>query len=101
MLIGVLVSYFIGRKLTCILYYPTPSTLSAAAVSQVCYANLLNHQVHKLVNHQKSESRDQSLKLAFDDDQFVATVRSIAPELWKHVCKLTQSVNECKGHSAS
>ena len=71
---------------------------SCTAASQAYHTN---HQVHELVNHQKSESRDQSLKLAFDVDQFVATVRSLAPELWEHVCKLTQSVNECKGRSAS
>ena len=71
------------------------------AASQVYHTNLLNHQVHELVNHQKSESRDQSMKLAFDVDRFVATVHSIAPELWEHVCKLTQSVNERKGRSAS
>ena len=71
------------------------------AASQAYHANLLNHQVHELVNHQKSESGDQSMKLAFDVDQFVATVHSIAPELWEHVCKITQSVNERKGRSAS
>ena len=74
---------------------------SCTAAFQAYETNLLNHQVHELVNHQKSESRDQSMKLAFDVDKFVATVRSIAPELWEHVCKLTQSVNERKGRSAS
>ena len=74
---------------------------SCTAAFQAYETNLLNHQVHELVNHQKSESRDQSMKLAFDVEKFVATVRSIAPELWEHVCKLTQSVNERKGRSAS
>ena len=41
------------------------------------------------------------MKLAFDVDKFVTMVQSIAPELWEHVCKLTQSVNERKGRSAS
>ena len=41
------------------------------------------------------------MKLAFDVDQFVDTLCSIAPELWEHVCKLTQSINERKGRSAS
>ena len=41
------------------------------------------------------------MKLAFDVDKFVTMVQSIAPELWEHVCKLTQSVNEHKGRSAS
>ena len=41
------------------------------------------------------------MKLAFDVDQFVEMVQSIAPDLWEHVCKLTQSVNERKGRSAS
>ena len=74
---------------------------SCTAAFQAYETNLLNHQVHELVNHQKSESRDQSMKLAFDVDKFVATVHSIAPELWEHVCKLTLSVNERKGRSAS
>ena len=41
------------------------------------------------------------MKLTFDVDKFVAVVHSIAPEFWEHVCKLTQSVNEHKGRSAS
>ena len=41
------------------------------------------------------------MKLAFDVETFDAVVHSIAPELWEHVYKLTQSVNECKGCSAS
>ena len=73
---------------------------SYTAAFQAYETNLLNYQVHELVNHQKSESRDQSMKLAFDVEKSVATVRSIAPELWEHVCKLTQSVNERKGRSA-
>ena len=73
---------------------------SCTAAFQIYETNLLNHQVHELVNHQKSESRDQSIKLAFDVDKFVASICSIAPELWEHVCKLTQSVNERKGRSA-
>ena len=58
---------------------------SCTAASQAYHTNLLNHQVHELVNHQKSELRDQSIKLAFDVDKFVATVQSIAPELWECV----------------
>ena len=64
-------------------------------------AYLLNHQVHELVDHQKSETRDQSMELAFDVDKFVATVRSVAPDLWELVCEITQSKNERKGRSAS
>ena len=41
------------------------------------------------------------MKLAFDVDKFVATVRSVAPDLWELVCEITQSVNERKGRSAS
>ena len=61
----------------------------------------LNNQVHQLINHQKGQCSDQSMKLAFIIDQFVGIVQSIAPDLWDHVCKLTQSVNERKGRSAS
>ena len=73
---------------------------SCTAASQA-YSNHLNYQVHELVNHQKSESSNQSMKLAFDVDQFVTTIRSVAPELWEHICKITESVNERKGRSAS
>ena len=65
------------------------------------HANFLNSQVHKLVNHQKSKSDDQSMKLAFDVEKYVDTVKSIASEMWEHVCNLTMSVNERKGRSAS
>ena len=41
------------------------------------------------------------MKLAFDVDQFVDTVQFIAPDLWEHVCELTQSVNERKERSAT
>ena len=41
------------------------------------------------------------MKLAFDVNYFSASVCSIAPELWEHVCRLTQSINERKGRSAS
>ena len=41
------------------------------------------------------------MKLAFDVDRFVATVHSIAPDLWELVCNITQSVNECKERCAS
>ena len=58
---------------------------SCTDASQACHTNLLNHQVHELVNHQKCELRDQSMKLAFDVDKFVATVQSIATKLWEHV----------------
>ena len=66
---------------------------SSTADSQ---AYLFTHQVHELVNHQKSETRDQSMKLAFDVDKFVATVHSIVPDLWELVCNITQSVNKRK-----
>ena len=71
---------------------------SGCANSQAYHTISLNNQVHELANHQKTQSSDQSMKLAFDVDQFVDTVKSIAPE---HVCDLTQSVNERKGRSAS
>ena len=41
------------------------------------------------------------MKLAFDVDKFVATMHSVAPDLWELVCEITQSVNERKGRSAS
>ena len=58
---------------------------------QAYHVNFLNSQVH---NHQKSKSDDQSMKLAFDVEKYVDTVKSIAPEMWEHVCNLTMSVNE-------
>jgi hypothetical protein len=74
---------------------------SGCATSQAYHTNTLSNQVHELANHQKGQSSDQSVKLAFDVDQFVDTVKSIAPDLWEHVCELTQSINEHKGRSAS
>ena len=84
-----------------LLFHTLHANSSCTAASQAYHTNHLNHQVHELVNHQKSESSDQSMKLTFDVDKFVTTVRSIAPELWEHVCKLTQSINERKGRSTS
>ena len=46
------------------------------------------------MNDQKSKSDDQSMKLAFDVKKYVDTLKSIAPEMWEHVCNLTMSVNE-------
>ena len=64
-------------------------------------AYLLNHQVHELLDHHKSETRYQSKKLAFDVDKFITTMCSVAPDLWELVCEITQSKNERKGCSAS
>ena len=74
---------------------------SCAPISQDCDTSFLNTKVHEVIKHQKSLSHDHSVKLAFDVDKFVTMVQSIAPELWEHVCKLTQSVNERKGRCAS
>ena len=74
---------------------------SCTPISQSSDSSSLNSKVHKLINHLLGQSNDQSMKLAFDVDQFVTTVRSVAPELWEHVCKLTQSVNEHRGRTAS
>ena len=54
-----------------------------------------------MISLQKSQCKDQSMKLAFDVDGFVDSVRSVAPELWELVTKVTQSVNESRGRSAS
>lgn len=60
----------------------------------------LNRKIHEVIKHQKRCS-DPLMKLAIDVEGFVDTVRSLAPELWDHVTKLTQSVNERRGRSAS
>ena len=75
----ILVQYFIGQKLTCILYCLIPSMLTAAVpvLLKTIIQTFLNHQVHELVNHQKSASNYLSMKLAFDVDQF-DTVRFVA-----------------------
>ena len=72
-----------------------------AANSPTVDTSFLNRRVHEVINHQKSQCSDHCMKLAFDVDKFVSTVRSLAPELWDHVIKLTQSVNERRGRSAS
>ena len=50
---------------------------SSVADSQAYHTNRLNYvnnQVHQLISHQKGQCSDQSMKLAFDVDQFVGTV---------------------------
>ena len=58
---------------------------SSCTVTSQAYSNHLNHQVHELVNHDKSESSNQSMKLASDVDRLVSAVRSVALELWEHM----------------
>ena len=41
------------------------------------------------------------MKLAFDVEKYVNTVKSIALEICEHVCDLAMSINERKGCSAS
>ena len=67
------------------------------------HSDLLNRSVHHVISHMlnKSINCDQSMKLLLDVDNFISDVCSIAPELWEHICILTQSVNECKGRSAA
>ena len=84
-----------------LLSYSLHARTTCAPSSHSVDANFLNRKVHEVINHQKSQCSDQSMKLAFDVDGFVSTVRSVAPELWDLVTKLTQSVNERKRRSAS
>lgn len=60
----------------------------------------LNSKVDQLINYQKGQNDDRSMKTAFDIDRFVNTVCSVAPELWEHAFILTLSVNEHRGRSA-
>ena len=39
--------------------------------------------------------------MSVDVDSFIDEIESVAPSMWEHVCKLTQSVNESKGRSAA
>lgn len=66
-------------------------------------ASILNKCVNRVVKHMLSNYNncDRSAKLLLDVDHFINDVWSVAPELWQHVCALTQSVNECKGRSAA
>ena len=109
---GELVTSFCTNKSIEIVFHRTKADMQSllshalqpnncTASSQAYHTNFLNSQVHKLVNHQKSQSDDQSMKLAFDVEKYVDTLKSIAPEMWEHVCNLTMSVNERKGRSAS
>ena len=62
----------------------------------------LNIGVNKLVQHLLAESRhDPDVLMDVAVDKFINTVCSVAPELWQHICTLTQSVNEQKGHTAA
>ena len=60
----------------------------------------LNNGVNKLVQHLLAESRHDVL-MDVAVDKFINTVCSVAPELWQHICTLTQSVNEQKGRTAA
>ena len=58
----------------CLISHTLHANSCCAADSQAYHTNSLNNQVHQLVNHQKSQSSNQCMKLAFDVDQFVDTV---------------------------
>ena len=62
----------------------------------------LNVGVNKLVQQLVAESRqDPDVLMDVDVDKFINTASSAAPELWQHICTLTQSVNERKGRTAA
>ena len=84
-----------------LLSYSLNDNSSCTPTFKDCYTSFLNTNVHEVVQHQKPLSHNHPTNLAFDVDKYVTMVQSIASELWKHVCKLTLSVNECKGRSAS
>ena len=49
-----------------------------------------------------AESRhDPDMLMDVDVDKFIKTASSAAPELWQHICTLTQSVSERKGRTVA
>jgi len=45
--------------------------------------------------------KDDALIGGLDVDRFIQHVPVVSPELWEHICSLTQSVNEQKGRKAA
>ena len=56
-------------------------------------SQVLNKSVHCLIEHLTNDNSSI--------DAFMDTVNEVAPDLWKHVVMLTQSVNEQKGRKAA
>ena len=50
---------------------------NCAPIFQTVDAAFLNRKVHEVINHQKSQCNDQSMKLAFDVEGFVSAVCSL------------------------
>ena len=64
-------------------------------------ADQVNRQVHQVASYMLSQAyKDDRLINGLDVDKF-EHVCVVAPELWEHICSLTQSVNERKGRKAA
>lgn len=46
-------------------------------------------------------SHDPDVLMDVDVDKFIKSASSAAPELWQHICTLTQSVSERKGRTVA
>ena len=107
---GQLLSSFCHHKRTGTVFHRTKADLSALLSNSLCKqqpevkaspCNSLNDSMHKIIKHLLSESKDNERSMLLDLDQFIATVHKLAPELWDHVCTVTQSINERKGRRAA
>ncbi len=66
------------------------------------FSSNLNSHVHQLASHMLNDAyKDDRLAHVLDVDTYVEYIQASSPEVWEHVCKLTQSVNEGKGRKAA
>ena len=61
-----LTSFCVDRNIGTVFHRTKADMQSLLSHTLHANSSCANHQVHELVNHQKSESSDQSMKLAFD-----------------------------------
>ena len=63
----------------------------------------LNDSVHRVIKDTllyNTEKEPHSVMM-LDIDAYINKICSLAPELWEHICTLTQSINERKGRRAA
>ena len=56
-------------------------------------SDALNANVNHVISHMLTKYHNKS---SVDVDSFIDEINSVAPGVWEHGCKLTQSVNDRK-----
>ena len=59
-------------------------------------SDALNANVNHVISHMLTEYHDANDKSSVDVDSFIDEINSVAPGVWEHGRKLTQSVNDRK-----